>query len=380
MSKFSKEIKNEVLKDFCDEIRIDVICMRYGVSRATIYNWAKKEKKIKGTEILYIDFYNLERKLQQKTLELEIYEKLHCFKDSTIAEKERAVAKYVGTYPIKTMCRLIDLPTGTAYNYLRRRKEEPEYQKRDDILKGEINRVYYESGRRFGAKKITAKLQNEGVHTTMRKVQQLMKEMGIESIQLSQRRVERVGKMPESDENKLQRKFNQTEPNKYWVGDVTEVRVNNTRVYLCVIMDLFSRKIIAYRMAHRNDTNLTIETFEDAFFARGCPQGLIFHSDRGANYASKYFVDMLDKYSVGRSLSRAHNPYDNACIESFFACLKREEYYARSYENVCQLKEGIAQYIDFFNDYRPHEALKNKSPNQYENDYFDEKSNKKATT
>jgi transposase len=133
MSKFSKEIKNEVLKDFCDEIKIDVICMRYGVSRATIYNWAKKEKKIKGTEILYIDFYNLERKLQQKTLELEIYEKLHCFKDSTMAEKERAVAKYVGTYPIKTMCRLIDLPTGTAYNYLRRRKEETEYQKRDDI-------------------------------------------------------------------------------------------------------------------------------------------------------------------------------------------------------------------------------------------------------
>ena len=168
----------------------------------------------------------------------------------------------------------------------------------------------------------------------------------------------------------MKRVFNQTAPNKYWVSDVTEVKVGRNKFFLCVILDLFSRKVIAYRLSSQNNTQLTVNTFKDAFESRNRPTELSFHSDQGANYTSFEFRDLLRSLRVNQSFSKSGSPYDNACMESFFSNFKREEYNAKHYEYFDELQASVDSYMKYYNEYRPHQTLKDNTPNQFEEEYF----------
>ena len=374
MKNISEQKKADVVTLYNQDSNVNELSVRYGVCRATIYNWIRKYKVIhnsnKRKEVTIGEYAKLQKQLERKTLDLKIYEELHCFKDASTKEKEIAISKLIGIYPIKTMCRLLDLPTGTFYNYHFRRKTVTKNQVRDDQLKQEIYRIFKESDERFGAKKILIKLANEGINTTLRKVQNLMKLLNIHS-----RQQLRKSELPKIDNsqyyvNKLRRVFNQTAPNKYWVSDVTELKVGRNIFYLCVILDLFSRKVVAYRLSSQNNTQLTINTFKDAYESRNRPTELSFHSDQGANYTAYEFRDLLRSLKVNQSFSHSGNPYDNACMESFFSNFKREEYNAKHYEFLDELQANADSYVKHYNGYRPHQTLKNKTPNQFEADYF----------
>ena len=170
--------------------------------------------------------------------------------------------------------------------------------------------------------------------------------------------------------NELKQNFNPDKPNVVWASDVTYIKVNDIDCYLCVIMDLFSRKIISYLVSTANIDSLTTRTFRDAYFSRGEPQGLMFHSDRGSNYTSKKMKKLLKACEVKQSVSNTGNPYDNAVIESFFATFKKELINVKSFDTIVQLKQDIDEYIIFYNDYRPHRTLGDKTPSQFEDDYF----------
>lgn len=377
--KFTNEIKIEILNNYKKGIGNKEICLKYGISRSTIYNWVRKNKKIKCSDISYLDYYKLKKQLDKKNLELEMYENLHCFKDATTKEKEIAISKFVGKYPIKAMCRLLAIPKGTVYNYFFRKTKVTQNQIRDEELKREIYRVFKESEERFGAKKILVKLRCEGINTTLKKVQSLMLLLNIKSKQKlikseSVKKDESVYYV-----NKLKRLFNQDEPNKYWVSDVTELKIRKNKFYLCVILDLFSRKVVAYRLSTRNNTQLTINTFKDAYENRNRPKELSFHSDQGANYTAYEFKDLLRFLKVEQSFSHKGNPYDNACMESFFSTFKREEYNTKNYNDFDEMEKSIESYMKYYNDYRPHQTLKNKTPNQFECNYYAKINNKKAT-
>lgn len=378
--KYTKDLKNVILGECNKGLNKCEICKRFNIPKSTIYHWLKNTKNIENTNITYLDYYKLNNKYKNKCIELEILEKLHCFKDSTTKEKEIAISKFVGVYPIKTMCRVLDLPKGTFYNFHLRRKQVTYNQIRDEQLKKEIYRVFKVSDERFGAKKIWIKLTVEGINTTLNKVQKLMKLLNLHSRQ-NLRKIESIKQKDNSQYyiNKLKRVFNQTEPNKYWVSDVTELQVKRNKFYLCVILDLFSRKVVAYRLSIKNNTQLTVNTFKDAFENRNRPKDLTFHSDQGSNYTAYEFRDLLHSLKVNQSFSKRGNPYDNACMESFFSNLKREEYNGKQYEYFDELEESVDSYMRYYNDYRPHQTLKNKTPNQFENDYYAGISNKKAT-
>jgi len=372
---FEQEIKNKILDEYYKKVSIRVICEKYSVSKTTIYNWLRSKKNVKGSkEITFSDYNRLKRELDKKKLELEIYEKLHCFKDSKTKDKELAISRFIGVYPVKVMCRLLDIPTGTMYNFHLRRAVVTQNQLRDEELKKEIYRIYKESDGRFGAKKILIKLKDIGINTTINKVKTLMKFLNISSTQKLRKCEPKIEKEGKDNSryyiNKLKREFDQSEPNKYWVGDVTEVRIKSNRFYLCVVLDLFSRKIVAYRLSSQNNTQLTINTFKDAYEDRGRPKGLSFHSDQGANYTAYEYRDLLRSLKVEQSFSKSGNPYDNACIESFFSNFKREEYNSKQYEFFDELEESINSYMNFYNDYRPHQKLNNKTPNQFEKEYY----------
>lgn len=378
--KVSKEICKKIINEINEGRQVCAICKRYNISKATVYNYLNQDKRLKGCkDITYNNYAALQRELLKVKLEIEIYENLHCFKDATTKEKEIAISKYVGVYPIKTMCRVLDIPKGTFYNYHLRRKQITQYQIRDEQLKQEIYKIFKDSGERFGAKKIEAKLRANGINTTLHKVQTLMKLLNIKSTQ-------QINKIEESRKdnsqyyvNKLKRLFNQDAPYKYWASDITEIRVGRNKFYLCAILDLFSRKVIAYRLSSQNNTQLTINTFKDAFESRNRPNDLSFHSDQGSNYTAYEFRDLLHSLKVNQSFSKAGNPYDNACMESFFSSFKREEYNSKVYEYFDELEVSVDSFIKYYNEYRPHQTLKNKTPNQFEEEYLKQIDNKKAT-
>lgn len=164
--------------------------------------------------------------------------------------------------------------------------------------------------------------------------------------------------------------FNQATPNCFWVGDTTCLIINRNRFYVCVVMDLFSRKIIAHNVSCTNDVSLTVNTFKAAFEIRNHPDNLTFHSDQGSNYTANRYAQLLRILRVQQSFSKRGTPYDNAAIESFFSNMKRNDLHSRQFQYFDEIVPAVNNYIYHYNEYRPHESLSFKTPNQVENEYF----------
>ena len=153
-----------------------------------------------------------------------------------------------------------------------------------------------------------------------------MHDMGLQSMR---HRAKAIYEKEIKAKNKVNQQFQTTRPNEVWASDATY-----NSYYICIILDLYSRKVIAHRIALSNSTQLVKNTFKDAYETRQ-PKGTgIFHSDRGCNYHSKTFCNYLKFLKVAQSFSRAYTPYDNSVVESFFSSLKREELYRTKYRSV----------------------------------------------
>ena len=162
--------------------------------------------------------------------------------------------------------------------------------------------------------------------------------------------------------------FDASRPNEIWVSDVTYFKIKDKAYYICVVMDLFSRMVVGYGISYRNSIQLLKATFCHAYDDRHTNDGLIFHSDRGMNYRSNAMSSYLQSLNVIQSFSRAHVPYDNSVMESFFSNMKREELYRTRYRSEREFKAAVREYITFYNEKRPHKKLRYKTPKQYEDE------------
>ena len=180
-----------------------------------------------------------------------------------------------------------------------------------------------------------------------------------------------------SDANLLARQFSPPAPNMAWVSDITEFKTGTGTCYLCVILDLFARRIIGARLSFHKDTSLVLSTFRDAFDSRGHPSDLLFHSDRGSQYTAHEFRSLLLRCGVKQSFSAPGVPYDNAPMESFFASLKVEETHRYRYANMSDLTTSLQEYISFYNERRLHSSVGNLTPVQAEEKYYKEQSTAK---
>ena len=171
--------------------------------------------------------------------------------------------------------------------------------------------------------------------------------------------------------NLLNRNFNLDVPNRVWGSDITYLKVGSKWHYLCVIIDLFSRKVISWRLSDKPDAALVIETFRKAYRSRKCPQGLMFHSDRGSQYTCAAFRKLLDELNVVQSFSGKGCPFDNAVVEAFFKFLKAEVTNRKTYSCLTDLQISLFEYIDgFYNAKRPHSAINFLSPRDFEFKFF----------
>ena len=211
-------------------------------------------------------------------------------------------------------------------------------------------------------------LAREGIRVSNKRVSALMREMGLESVRVdAKKQYQRREKY--TRQNLLHRSFNVTKPNQVWVSDITSFKIKGKWFYLCVIIDLFSRKVIGFRVSPKSSTQLLTATFKKACQDRGKPLNLTFHSDQGSQYTSKAFTALLKECGVTQSLSTPGQPLDNAVAESFFSSFKKEEAYRKDYTSERHFRESVSKYIDFYNNIRTHQTLNYKTPASFESKF-----------
>lgn len=273
-----------------------------------------------------------------------------------------------GKYHVHVICDAFDIPRGTFYNHvLRNKKDNTWYAKRREKLRLRIQEIYDESNQIFGAAKIAAVMKSEGFKVSNEMVRTLMRDMGLVSIRQSAKKLyEDEGR---KYKNYLNQEFDVNKPNEVWVSDVTYFKYGKNAYYICVIIDLFSRMVVGYKIGKTNSTQLVKSTFQIAYKVRQPDSSLIFHTDRGGNYSSKTMNDYMRSLHITHSFSRAHVPYDNSVMESFFSSMKREELYRTKYRSESDFRNAVDRYIIFYNTKRPHKKLQYKTPEQKEEEY-----------
>ena len=255
----------------------------------------------------------------------------------------------------------------TYYKFLNRKPSDR--QKENVDIKRKILEIYAASDKRLGARKTRICLARDYcIFISEGRVYRLMKQMNLPKMST----VKPPKANPKQKEtgicsNLLAQQFDQKAPNLVWVCDFTYVRVGNRFYYICAILDLYSRKVIACRVGSKIDRFLAINTLRDAVQYRGVSKGVMFHTDRGSQFTSSDFRKELDKLHMVQSFSAKGHPYDNAVMECFFKYLKKEELDRRSFQTVEQLKQSLLSYIaGFYNPIRPHSHNHGLSPNQAE--------------
>lgn len=176
-----------------------------------------------------------------------------------------------------------------------------------------------------------------------------------------------------SPQNLLKQKFNPDQPNQVWTTDFTYISIGYKKyVYLCAILDLYSRKGIAWKLSHRMDAKLACDTLELALNKRKIEGTLLFHSDQGSQFKATEFRKIIDDNNIN-SFSNPGYPYDNAVTEAFFQYLKHRQIKRKNYQNIKQVQLDCFEYIEnFYNNYNPHTANLGLTPNQKEENYFNE--------
>ena len=200
----------------------------------------------------------------------------------------------------------------------------------------------------------------------------LMKSLGLVSCQSPKHKYRKAEQEHLEIPNLLGRQFAVTQPNQVWVGDVTYVWVGNRWMYLAVVIDLFARKPIGWAMSLSPDSKLTGKALTMAFESRGRPKGIMFHSDQGSHYTSRYYRQLLWRCQIKQSLSRRGNCWDNAPMERFFRSLKTEWVPTAGYRSFAEAQQEIIRYIiGYYSQLRPHQNNGGLTPNESERLYWE---------
>ena len=372
---YSTKFKTEVIKRYQNGESILALSQELCIAQSTIYHWRKEYYSIKTANRTYTpkEFDALSRRLEKLEHEMEIIKQSGYIADVPLQKKlsvlESIYRQADNTYSVHELCEALDIARGTFYNYIFRRADHSKREEAQIELTQLVQQVFDDSSQRFGAEKIRVTLTESGVCVSTKRIAAIMRELGLQSVRPDAKKQYKKQQQYKK-QNLLERQFTAKHPNQIWVSDITYFKVNDYWVYLCVILDLFSRKIVGYRVSRNASTNLVTSTFRTAFRERGNPSSLTFHSDRGKQYTSAAFTALLQKCGVKQSFSATARPHDNAVAETFFASFKKEEAYRREYTSEQGYRKSVEQYIQFYNELRPHRTLKYKTPTAFEKAYW----------
>jgi putative transposase len=263
------------------------------------------------------------------------------------------------------MCRNLDVSKAGYYAW--RRREETDRSRRDAELSTEIRRVHMESRRHYGRPRIHRELRENGVRVSGKRLARLMRIDGIKGKKRSSSKSSSTspGTIAAAP-NILNRQFTVQQPNRSWVSDITYVPTSEGVLYLAVVIDLYSRKVVGWSMDSHIDTELVLSALKMSLSNRTF-ETLIVHSDRGSQYNCRGYLQFLEQHGIVASMSRKGNCWDNAVAESFFASLKVEIKPERAWRTRAEARSAIFDYIEtWYNPKRRHSSNEYQSPNAFE--------------
>ena len=256
----------------------------------------------------------------------------------------RAIQEYDRRYPIRLMCRALAVSAAGYYAW-RSRPESPRAVSARTVLSA-IRVIHRESRETYGSPSIWDALVKQGHRIGEHRVARLMRQNGIRAKTVKKWRATTQSnhRLPVA-QNTLNRQFMVEAPNRVWAGDLTSVWTTEGWLYLAVLLDLYSRRVIGWAMGHRLTVDLAEQALTMALVTRRPEAGLLHHSDRGSQYAASRYQQLLDAQGLVPSMSRTGNCWDNACVESFVGTLKRELVHHRHYATRDDATRDIFEYI-----------------------------------
>lgn len=281
------------------------------------------------------------------------------------------VAEHSGELTVNSLCELVEVNRSSYYHWSKSLEKRNLSIEEERLLYLKIVSVFTGSRNTYGALRVWKMLLRNGVSCSRGQVSKIMAKNRLISVYTKKRKsfiaTTDSSKTVAPAENILNRNFSAKSINEKWVGDVTFIRTPEGWLYLAIIIDLFSRKVVGYALGRRNDAKLACDAFIMAVARRKQPMHLIYHSDRGSVYASSLFKELLAKNNITPSMSRKGNCWDNAVAESFFDTLKTEVIYQNDFKLMLSYVSAIIDWIEkFYNSDRMHSSIGYCSPNEFE--------------
>jgi transposase InsO family protein len=276
------------------------------------------------------------------------------------------IEQHQDVWPIRLLCDTRGVSFQGFYAW-RERPTSPQQQRRDALLV-EMRAVHAEFKQRYGSPRMHAELEARGVPCRVHTVAKLMHDNDIRAKTARKFRntTDSNHPLPVAD-NVLDRQFEAQAPNERWLADITYIPTREGWLYLAVVEDLYSRRVVGWSMAEHMESRLVVDALEMAVARRLPGEGLLAHSDRGSQYASEHYQRLLEQHGIECSMSGVGQCWDNAPMESFFASLKKELIHPEDYRTRAEARASIFEYIEtFYNPKRRHSSLGYVSPAEYE--------------
>ncbi|WP_154815140.1 IS3 family transposase [Enterobacter hormaechei] len=372
--RYPEEFKTEAVKQVVDRgYSVASVATRLDITTHSLYAWIKKYGPDSSTHKEQSDaqaeIRRLQKELKRVTDERDIFKKSRGVLRKAVRLRYAFIRDNTCCWPVRLLCRVLDVHPSGFYAWL----QQPHSQRHqaDLRLTGQIKQFWLESGCVYGYRKIHLDLRDSGQQCGVNRVWRLMKRVGIKA-QVGYRSPRaRKGEASIVSPNRLQRQFNPDAPDERWVTDITYIRTHEGWLYLAVVVDLFSRKIIGWSMQSRMTKDIVLNALLMAVWRRNPQKQVLVHSDQGSQYTSHEWQSFLKSHGLEGSMSRRGNCHDNAVAESFFQLLKRERIKKKIYGTREEARSDIFDYIEmFYNSKRRHGSSEQMSPTEYENQYY----------
>ncbi|EKS9204246.1 IS3 family transposase [Enterobacter cloacae] len=372
--RYPEEFKTEAVKQVVDRgYSVASVATRLDITTHSLYAWIKKYGPDSSTNKEQSDaqaeIRRLQKELKRVTDERDIFKKSRGVLRKAVRLRYAFIRDNSCCWPVRLLCRVLDVHPSGFYAWL----QQPHSQRHqaDLRLTGQIKQFWLESGCVYGYRKIHLDLRDSGQQCGVNRVWRLMKRVGIKA-QVGYRSPRaRKGEASIVSPNRLQRQFNPDAPDERWVTDITYIRTHEGWLYLAVVVDLFSRKIIGWSMQSRMTKDIVLNALLMAVWRRNPEKQVLVHSDQGSQYTSHEWQSFLKSHGLEGSMSRRGNCHDNAVAESFFQLLKRERIKKKIYGAREEARSDIFDYIEmFYNSKRRHGSSEQMSPTEYENQYY----------
>ncbi|UAN40137.1 IS3 family transposase [Enterobacter sp. JBIWA008] len=372
--RYPEEFKIEAVKQVVDRgYSVASVATRLDITTHSLYAWIKKYGPDSSTNKEQSDaqaeIRRLQKELKRVTDERDIFKKSRGVLRKAVRLRYAFIRDNICCWPVRLLCRVLDVHPSGFYAWLQ--QQHSQRHQADLRLTGQIKQFWLESGCVYGYRKIHLDLWDSGQPCGVNRVWRLMKRVGIKA-QVGYRSPRaRKGEASIVSPNRLQRQFNPDAPDERWVTDITYIRTHEGWLYLAVVVDLFSRKIIGWSMQSRMTKDIVLNALLMAVWRRNPQKQVLVHSDQGSQYTSHECQSFLKSHGLEGSMSRRGNCHDNAVAESFFQLLKRERIKKKIYGTREEARSNIFGYIEmFYNSKRRHGSSNQMSPTEYENQYY----------